>query len=153
MEEADYMKVRVEAQRAWYSKKSSLNKKYHYRFNAAILICSALIPFLSGYENLNLSPLLSGEIPSSWVVGLLGVSAASLTGITALVKFQDKWTTYRAAAEALTREKMLYDTATYPYDKGGNNFNLFVRNIEEILGNENKGWVQFTGVGEQQEQQ
>ena len=69
-----------------------------------------------------------------------GVMTATLTGLSALLKFQEKWTTYRITAESLRREKILYKTAVSPYDKNGASFKSFVYNVERIMNNENSSW-------------
>ena len=149
MDSDTYLKDRVDDQMGWYSRKSGINKKYHIWSSSAILFCSALIPFLSGADFAEFE-ILGWTLKSSWAVGLLGVITASLTGFTALMKFQEKWTMYRSTAEALQREKILYNTSTQPYQAGAASFHLFVRNIEEILGNENRSWAETMSQNEQE---
>ena len=69
--------------------------------------------------------------------------AASLTGIVSLAKFQEKWTTYRITAEALQREKALYQTSSGPYSLRPQDFKLFVENIEKLLSSENARWTEI----------
>ncbi len=109
MTEEEYLKDRVDNQIAWYSRKSALNKKYHLGSNALIIVFAALIPFFAG---------LDGErfLWSKYLIALLGVLTATFTGVSALYKFQEKWMTYRITGESLKREKLLFQTRTYPYN-------------------------------------
>ena len=150
MDSSTYMKDRVDHQIGWYSRKSRINKKYHYTMNSCILVFSALIPFLSSAEYIDIGVLGVG-VSTSWLVGFLGVCIASLTGISSLMKFQEKWTIYRSTAEALRKEKLLYKTATAPYEGGTAKFNLFVRNVEDLLDNETHSWTQTMNSSSQEE--
>ena len=122
-----YMTDRVDDQIKWYEKKSAINKKYHLWINAMIIISSAMIPFFAGMTD---DWLLNW--PKYWVA-FLGVMTATLTGISALYKFQEKWTTYRITGESLKREKLLYQTKTHPYNTTGSSFSQFVRNVENLM--------------------
>lgn len=150
MDSDTYMKDRVDHQMAWYSGKSRVNKKYYYSMNSCILVFSALIPFLSSAQYIDIG-ILGVSFNTSWVVGFLGVCIASLTGISSLMKFQEKWTIYRSTAEALRKEKLLYKTATAPYQGGTAKFNLFVRNVEDILDNETRSWTETMNRNSQEE--
>jgi hypothetical protein len=72
-----------------------------------------------------------------------GVFTALFTGISALMKFHEKWANYRVTAEALRREKILYKTRSGPYQGAGISFQTFVGNVEKLLDQENKGWSQL----------
>jgi hypothetical protein len=136
MTEEQYITERVEDQIKWYEKKSAINKKYYLWSNASIIVFAALIPFLAGLS----------EEEVNWpkyLIAALGVLTATLTGISALYKFQEKWSTYRITGESLKREKLLFQTGTQPYDNKAISFNLFVRNVESIMSSENAGWTQI----------
>lgn len=47
--------------------------------------------------------------------------------------------TYRATSENLKREKLFFLTKVKPYNNE-NSFELFVRNCEQIMKNENTTW-------------
>ena len=109
MNEEKYIKERVQNQIDWYSKKSALNKKLHLWFRGLIIVFSATIPFLTG--------LIEDKSKSlTIIVGVLGVLIAVLTSLTALMKFQEKWSEYRTTSETLKHEKYLYETKSGPYD-------------------------------------
>ena len=134
MSPEEYMRDRVDHQLTWYGRKSAINKRLHHRINGTVIVLAAIIPALSGFSD---GPY------GFWLrigIAVLGVAAAALTGISSLYKFQDKWTTYRMTSEALLREKILYKTATKPYNNPSTAHSIFVPNVERILANENVSW-------------
>ena len=136
MTEEEYLKERIDDQIAWYGKKSAINKTYYYWSNGLVIVFAALIPFLAGFRTNDY------DLPK-YLIAAFGVLTATFTGLAALLKFQEKWTKYRITAEALRREKLLFKTATSPYNIGSASFNVFVRNMEGIMSNENVGWTQI----------
>ncbi len=141
MNEAEFIKDRVDDQHDWYSRKSSRNKRYYLWFNGLIICSGATIPLVAAFSELH-----NGQY--GMAVAGLGVLTAILSGLSALFKFQEKWATYRITAEALLREKFLYRTRSHPYTHQTDSFRLFVVNIERILDSENKGWAQvITSAG------
>ncbi len=147
MTEAQYMKDRVDNQISWYGKKSTINKKLYLRLNGIIIVFAASIPALSGFS----SSEAYGE-KLRWVIAALGIVTASLTGIASLWKFQEKWATYRMTAEALEREKILYNTGAGPYTGRGTDFKFFVQNIERIMNSENEQWTEIISKSGSDEQ-
>ena len=145
MTEEEYLKNRIDDQIGWYGKKSTTNKKYYLWSNALIIIFAALIPFI-----LNFDTILNVE--TKFIVAALGVFTAVFTGVSALYKFQEKWTTYRITSESLKREKHLYLTRTSPYNREANAFNLFVSNVEGLMNSEQTGWMQIINKKENQEE-
>ncbi|EAR16131.1 DUF4231 domain-containing protein [Robiginitalea biformata] len=133
MNEEQFMRDRVDDQLNWYRKKSTRNKKYHMLFSGIIIVSGSLIPLVAGYSQWN-------SQFDGLLVACLGVLTAMATGIAALYKFQEKWLSYRTAAEALLREKILYQTRTRAYAGNREAYALFVSNVEDILSNENRGW-------------
>ena len=136
MTQEEYLKDRVDNQIAWYSRKSARNKKYHLWSNALIIVFAAVIPFFAGLGEENLTW-------TKYVIALLGVLTAAFTGISALYKFQEKWMTYRITGESLKREKIIFQTGTYPYNTGASSFPLFVNTVENIMNSENAVWTQI----------
>jgi hypothetical protein len=136
MTQEEYIKERVEDQIKWFDKKSGINKTYHLWTSGFIIFFAALIPFAAGFNTKETAWM-------NYVIALLGVLTAIFTGLAALLKFQEKWTTYRITAEALRRETFLFKTETSPYDPGVNSFKLFVSNIEHTLSTENSNWSQM----------
>lgn len=103
MNEKEYLEKRVDNQINWYSNKSSTNKKLHYWTKGLMIIFSIAIPFVAGINDQDAYPL-------NLALGMLGGLVAILTGLSALLKFQEKWAEYRITAEGLKREKHVYLT-------------------------------------------
>ncbi|MDB4292245.1 DUF4231 domain-containing protein [Maribacter sp.] len=131
-----YIEERIDNQIRWYGKKSAINKKYHLWSNALIIIFAALIPFFAGLTEETL-------VWPKYLIALLGVLTATLTGTSALYKFQEKWMTYRITGESLKREKLLFQTRTHPYNSDAAAFNQFVSTTESLMNNENAVWTQI----------
>jgi hypothetical protein len=125
-----YIKNRVDDQLAWYDKKSTTNKLWHYRWQVIALISTAIIPILS---------LLSGEMEVRVAVACLGALAAIAAGFMSMYQFRDQWADYRTTAELLKYEKFHFLTGSAPYEKE-NSFGLFVTRIEAIILKENSQW-------------
>ncbi|GAA4271597.1 DUF4231 domain-containing protein [Aquimarina gracilis] len=133
MNEEQYIKDRVEDQIKWYGTKSAANKRMHLWTKGLIISFSAFIPLISGF-------LKSGPEYLNYVVGALGMVVAILTGISELMKFQEKWAKYRTTAETLKHEKFLYMTKSGHYHAEKAQFNQFVSRIETYISTENSEW-------------
>ena len=127
----EYMVQRVDEQYQWLSDKSSRNQRWFRRLRLAEICLAGSVPVLAAYAKVSFTAQLS--------VAIAGALAAIVAGSTGLWKHQELWTEYRATAEALKREKLLYLTRTPPYD-GDDAFAEFVSQIENILGAENSKW-------------
>ena len=136
MEKKDYVETRLADQINWYDKKSVWNKKLYYWFQSLVIILAALIPLLSG---------LTEDFGKSIgiLIGFLGAIVAILSGLLALYKFQEKWTSYRTTSETLKHEKYLFETKTEPYDDEEFGFQLLVRRVENIISKENTDWNKY----------
>ena len=132
MEQSEYIKNRVDNQINWMESKSRSNQQRYKILKIVEIVSAALIPFLIGFHNVhNIFPILTG---------LLGVLIVLLNGIQQLYKYQEKWIIYRTTIEALSREKMLFVNRAAIYTDE-NAFQRFVENIEALLANENKVWL------------
>ncbi len=133
MNKQEYLEKRVEEQITWYEKKSISNQDCHKYLRIMEIACAALIPFISGFNEL---------IPnSSALVGLLGIMIAVSAGISSLNRYQENWISYRGTGETLKREKYRFLTKTSPYHTASA-FEIFVQKIEDILANENSQWAE-----------
>ena len=94
MTEDEYIKERVDDQIDWYSTKSGTNKNYHLWTKALVIIFAALIPLAAGF----ITPTTAWL---NYVIASLGVLTAIFTGLSALLKFQEKWNEYRTTSETL----------------------------------------------------
>ena len=80
MNEDEYLKVRLEDQLNWYSKKSQYNQKSFKYLRLLEIISAALIPFLAG---------VADKIPfSAWLIGGLGVIIAVASAASTLFKYK-----------------------------------------------------------------
>lgn len=144
MQQAEYLKERVDNQINWMETKSAYNQKKYKQFKVAEIVVAAAIPFLAGLQT---------QVPEVAIVtGLLGVVVVILSGLQQLYKYHENWLTYRSAIEELKREKILFETQTGRYT-GNDAFALFVESFEALLGSENKVWKENAGKQEKQDKQ
>lgn len=136
MTEEEYIKERVDDQIKWYSDKSSTNKLLHLWSKGLVIVFAALIPFAAGF-------ITAVTIWLNYVIATLGVLTAIFTGLSALLKFQEKWNEYRTTSETLKHEKYLFKTNSGPYDGEEEAFKLFVSRIENLISKENSAWSQY----------
>jgi len=139
MNDKEYMVERVDDQINWLEGKAASFKRKFMRIRTLELVCSALIPFLvamiPGAEGGN-----GWFFLFKWVTGGLGVVITILAGIQTLNKYQELWSQYRAVAESLKSEKLMYLTRAGHYSSAADAFQLFVINVEAILARENEKW-------------
>jgi uncharacterized protein DUF4231 len=135
MDQEQYIANRVDDQQQWYGRKSSINKKYHVWSRGLIIGLSAIIPLGAGF-------MLDGDRGEymKFIIALLGTIVAILSGISAMMKFHEKWITYRSTAEALLHEKYIFLTGTGRYQQQEEPFQLFVQRVESLLGDEHGNW-------------
>lgn len=134
MTSEEYISRRLDEQYEWLSRKSSANQRWYRRLRAAEICLASSVPILAAYASRS-----SGAQLAAAVAGAL---TAIVAGTSGLWKHQDLWIQYRAAAEALQREKMLYLTRTEPYDDPETSFSTLVHRVESVLGTENASWSQ-----------
>lgn len=153
-----YLKNRVEDQHNWYDKKASDNQKKYKKLKKWEFILAASIPVIISFsamgivENTNIFTKMVIEEGVQKSVSLLSLSGifqiiAASAGIVLVVinkvleleNYQKNWMEYRAMAESLERERLLYITRTEPYDES-NAFPLFVEHIEGLLAKEVQKW-------------
>ena len=131
MDADQYLAERVQDQIDWHSKKSSANQRNFKRLQVVIIIASALLPLLAGFQGDSYDLRL--------VIGGIGVLVAILTGLLSLYRFQDLWVEYRLTAESLTQEKYRFLTGAPPYDSG-DTLGALVERVESILSDQNSQW-------------
>ncbi len=130
-----YVQERLQDQIEWYSRKSSLNKKYYYVLKFCILAFSTAIPVISGFLDFS-------DTAARVIAGVLGSLIALLTGAISLFKFQEKWTHYRTTSETLKHHKYLFLTHTHPYTSESKAFQTLVNHVEAVISSENSEWDQ-----------
>ena len=128
----EYIEQRLSDQIGWYDRKSGTNQRWFKRLRFAEIAAAATIPFLSGFAG--------NSLPIKIAIGALGVLVAVIASLLGLLHLEEHWIKYRATAESLRREKLLFLTQTEPYDKG-DAFHLLVQRVEALLSTENTEWV------------
>ena len=129
-----YLSTRVEDQISWYGKRSSqLKRRYHW-FKGSTIAIGGLIPLC-----IAISDLFGDWL--KYLAGLFGALISILEGISGMLKDKETFLAYRAANQALIREKMQYQSKSGKYAAGGNAFPIFVESCESIMAGENTQWV------------
>ena len=131
----EYLESRVDDQIKWYSSKATTNKRLHIWSRSIIIVFSVVIPLIAG--------LGFDSSITNITLGLLGTLIAIISGISALLKFQEKWTEYRITSQTLKHEKMLFLTKTSPFDNEEDAFNTLVTRIENLISKERSIWNQY----------
>jgi hypothetical protein len=131
-----YLTNRVSEQITWYDNKSAVNKKIFLSLKISEIMLALMIPFLSGYVNLN-------DVAVKMTIGILGILVAGIAGLITLIKFQENWIEYRTVAESLKLEKYLFLSKAGPYQQAQDAFPLFVERIESLLSNSTKKWTSY----------
>ena len=127
----DYLRDRVEDQLTWYDNKSANAKRKCQSLQWLQVIAGALVPVLAGFS-----------VPGGFL-GLAGGVAAVAAGLGAIGAYQTLWIRYRAAHEALKREKYLFITSAPPYDVSEKKVNILATRCEEIISSEHVGWQEL----------
>jgi hypothetical protein len=135
MNEQEYLKTRIDDQINWYSKKATTNKNLHHWTKALVIIFSAIIPLIAGIE--------FDATKKNITLGLFGTLIAILSGLSGLLKFQEKWSEYRTTSETLKHEKILFQTSTGPFDNQVEPFKILVTTIENLISKEHSAWSQY----------
>jgi hypothetical protein len=135
MTEQDYIKTRIDDQITWYSNKATTNKLLNHWTKGLIIVFSATIPLVAGLE-------FCSEVKNI-TLGILGSLIAILSGLSGLLKFQEKWTEYRTTSETLKHEKILFQTKTGPYSEDQEPFKLLVTRTENLVSKEHSAWSQY----------
>ena len=128
---SDYLEQRLDNQIDWYSDKSSRCKVWYRSLRIIEIVAAAIIPLLSGMDNL---------LYSNWIIGGLGMLIAISAATGSLFKYHENWIQYRATSEALKHEKFLFLGGSAPYD-GENAFQLLVQRVEGLISKENTNWM------------
>jgi len=158
MNDDEYITERLENQMNWFDRKSSWHQKHYKRLKRWEFGIGATIPVLVSFSaSCDLGSL--GPAPYavslSWLLQIFAsVAGVVLVFITKHLELEDHyklWKDYRANAEQLQHELMLYTSRTKPYDTAQAYHDL-VENIEGLLNKENMKWQQSGHEKQQQEQ-
>lgn len=132
MKEFNYIEDRLDEQIKWYSGKSKSNQKSYKRLQLFQIALAVSIPIMT--------LLLDQYGWVKYIIAIVGGLIAFVEGIDKVYNFRQLWTKYRIASEALKKEKILYDTKSFPYNETDNLNELIVR-CERIMSNENSSWI------------
>ena len=135
MDSTTYINERLDNQIAWYSKKSSINKKYFNRYKWIELSIGCCITIATYYSNdYNYLRILTIFLSSILVV---------IVALHGLHNFHENWIEYRKTAELLKNEKYtyLYKAGVYKNLSDEDRFILLVERCESIISHENINWA------------
>jgi hypothetical protein len=140
MTHEEYFAQRLLPQIKWYSNKAAMNKRWHQYLRISVIVLSALIPLFAGID--------FTAPHKSILLGSLGALVVMTEGISEFLKFREKWSQYRATAELLKQEKMLFLTSSGNYAETSNAFRLLVARVEALINAENTEWMKYVKEGE-----
>lgn len=135
MDESTYLKDRVDEQYRYLDGAAQKNQRRYKWLRGLSLVASVFIPLLSGF-------LDKGGLPVTIIIGLLGALVAIAQGLLSLNRYHENWTQYRITAEAVKRERLLFENRASYYGTAAEPFRLFVENIETLLAGENTKWLE-----------
>ena len=129
LSETEYLIKRIDDQQDWHSNKSIYCQKWYKRLTIAEAVLVLAIPIVA-------------FIPCDTriYVIFIGVITSALKFINIQCNYHELWIKYRLIAEALKKEKYLYQTGTGIYKNEKTRFNLLVQNTEQILQEGNTVW-------------
>lgn len=122
MNEAQYMTERVEDQIAWHDRQARRARRWHFGLTVATMALSASGALFTRF------PALADVAAAASVLALIGGSLSSIG------QYQARWVEYRAIAEGLRSERILYLMRCGPYaDQDVNLTAIFVGRVEAVL--------------------
>lgn len=133
MNEAEYIKERLDNQQEWHSKKSHLCQKIYKWLRFIELTLSAAIPVVT--------TALWGDIYGRWFLISIGLLLTIFAAIQNIWQFQQRGIDYRTVSESLKREKFLYLTRSAPYSDDTTRFSCLVEHVESIITAQNNNWT------------
>ena len=141
MDDAEYVRARIDDQIEWHDRKSARSQRWYKRLRAVEIVCAAAIPFVSAIGAFaGAGSAWTALSPARLGVSALGMIVAMISGVLALYRLEDQWTGYRATAEALRSEKFKFLTRTGDY-ACPDPFALLVERSEAILTKQTETWA------------
>lgn len=119
---------RLQDQLDWYGGKSAHSKRWFHRIKVVQIVTAAVIPVAAGVGT------------PAWVAGSLGALIVVLEGLQQLFQFQQNWVTYRATAEALKHEQLLFLMRAGAYEGARKPDVLLAERIEGLVSQEHSAW-------------
>ncbi len=120
---------RLEDQLRWYERNSAHCRRAFHWLKVIQIVVAAAIPVIAALE----APVA--------VAGVLGASVVVLEGLQQLFQYQQNWTAYRATAEALKHERLLYLSRVGPYCPGADRDAALAEHVEARVSTEHAAWV------------
>ena len=127
-----------EEQFEYYDKKATKNKHRHRGMKGAQLVVAAILPVAAT------SYPLTGNAIWKWAIIGLSVALLLLEGFEMYLNYQKKWINYRITAEALRKEKQLFNMKMDAYDGANNPKKLFASRVMDFSDEENTTWETVT---------
>jgi|GEM_PF-2955671 len=129
-----YTTTRVDNQIGWYDRRSAQLKRRYRTMKILTIIFGGLVPICIA---------LSEKIWEGFKYMAAGFGAliSIFEGISGMLKDKDTFMGYRAASEALVREKMQYQSKAGKYAAGEVSFPAFVESCENIMAGEISKWT------------
>ena len=137
MSQSDVVMERLEDQINWYDKKSGYNQRMFKGMKTATIVISVSIPLLAAFSSYKPIP---GPLIALFT-GTLGAAIAFLEAMQQLNQYHQNWITYRATAEALSREKFLFLGNAGDYAAAVNPKALLAERVESLVSQENSKWT------------
>jgi Protein of unknown function (DUF4231) len=121
---------RLDEQLDWYEKQSRRCKRAFQGLKLTQLVVAAAIPAVAAVGG------------SAGLAGALGAVVVVLEGIQQLFQFQQNWISYRGTAEALRRERYLYEAHAGPYAAAEQPERLLAERTDGLLSREHASWAE-----------
>jgi hypothetical protein len=124
--------IRLNAQLSWYDRKSGDNQRRYNQIKVSQLVLAGSIPVFA----------LVDDTWGRWVTAILGASVAILEGLQQLGQYNNLWVSYRATAEQLRHEKVLFlaKSGSYRELEEAEAWKLLAERIEERVSTEHTKW-------------
>ena len=141
-----YFNDHLRDQRGWYDRKASRYKRWHKWLGLVIIAAGAATAVVQLWTP---SP---PDTPVHWsaaITAILGAMVVLAKGIERLWSFDENWSGYRQASEAMKREQRLFinDAGSYAGLNDEPAYRLFVERVEEIIAAEQHGFWQNNRQG------
>ena len=120
----------LDSQMDWYDSRGGANRRMFQRLKIAVVFAAALIPFVSAINTIPVQ-----------VVGGLGVLIVVLEQIQQMNQYSANWISYRAIAEKLRRERLLYSARAGVYATASDPAALLAERIDEATSREQSQWL------------
>jgi hypothetical protein len=121
---------RLDEQLNWYERQSQRSKRAYQGLKVTQIVVAAAIPAIAAAGG------------SAGFAGALGAVVVVLEGIQQLFQFQQNWITYRGTAEALRRERYLYEARAGRYAETEHPDRLLAERFESLISHEHATWAE-----------